>query len=223
MNDLVLTGGQAVATLARQHAPAFAAVDPNWGIGIGSRFDAMPEAAVVLPPLDLAEAIRDELQAALVPCSTVEAAKAAQRLVDSYPQRDATTGAYSEELTMRFARCPADLLPCVIRRLLDDAIEFRPAPGLVKRSVDQVVGKRRRLLLSVEAVLRVHALRAKAAERDAGRDARVSALPSPPPLRMPGSEPEDEGGPASRRGFARPVAESDPRLYRPAKTPRRAA
>ena len=181
-------------------------VNPAWGIGYGE--DSMPAQDVALPSLLALELMQQELDQALLPCTIEQAAKSAQYLIAAYPQQDKTTAAYVEQVTMRLAQCPPDMLARVVNRIIDDATDFRPAPGKVKQAVDYEMGKRIMLRMRVAAAMRATRRRRAEAETAAEIAAEKKHRTSIPALAMPAGD-----------GSAWPIPQIVPEPRRPAGKP----
>lgn len=169
-------------------------MNPCWGL-MAHAVDPDPgEVPDNLPPDDVLATMERELLAALRPCADPrtgegmeKAAAAAGVLIASYPQQDRTSATYAELVASRLARCPEDLLPKVIHRLVDEE-EFRPPVAKVHQAVQREVAKRQLLLARVQAARRYWAWLAKeekrlaqiAADRKAAAERRAARPPEPP-------------------------------------------
>lgn len=142
---------RAVTPITFDHAHQLVDLDPNWGVLHWLREPLPHDVARRLPEIGVLNAMEAELAAAMVGCSLAEAAQAVAVLIDSYPQRDTTSETYAEQMTMRMANCPSDLLPKAVQILLDEEIKWRPTPGKVADVVARLLTKRGALLRQVQA------------------------------------------------------------------------
>lgn len=172
-------------------------VPETWGLYPG----VLPRDALDREPptRDVLEAMQDELASALVPARAhpegVKAVAAyAAQLVESFPMRDGAGTRYGDALVERLQDLPADLLPKVIRQLVDES-DFRPSAKQVQAVVREALARRRLLLLRVQAGLRYWDWKAEQRAIEAERTARVSAAATANALRMP----RDPGSRASAK------------------------
>ena len=192
---------RALTPVTFDHAHQLADMDPTWGLYPHLRGEARDRPVVIPPPDDVLGIMEIELRRALVPCKLGEAAAAAAVLIDSFPQKDQTSATYAEQLTVRLAAAPSDLLRKIVNGIVDECLEWRPTPGRVKVAVDRAVAKRAILLAKVEAGRRYWLWQAEKvqhqAEIAAGRKLAASAkripslagprpAPAPAPARPPG-------------------------------------
>lgn len=175
MNELIAVrhDHRTVTPITFANAHRVRDMDPMWGLYPHLRPDAHAPVPPNLPTDDVLAIMELELSRALVPCAdpaTGEgmdgAAAAAGVLIESWPQHDRTSKTYAEQLAIRLADCPSDLLPKVITRLVDEE-EFRPSAAKVRQVVEREVAKRRALLLRVQAARRWWAWKADEERRQA--------------------------------------------------------
>ncbi|MBW8268307.1 hypothetical protein [Caldovatus aquaticus] len=211
MNELIAArhDHRAVTPVTAAHAHRLRDMDPTWGLYPHLRPDAHDPVHLDLPGDDVLAVMELELARALLPCAdpvTGEgmdaAAAAAGVLIESWPQKDASSPTYAEQVAMRLAACPRDLLPKVIARLVDEE-EFRPSVAKVRQAVERELAKRRLLLAKVQAARRWWAWRVEedwrqaeiAADREAAAERVAQGLAAT--LRLADAPPAPAATPAT--------------------------
>jgi hypothetical protein len=175
-NDLVLIRTRDLMPVTLERGHDLSHVPEIWGLYPG----VMPHVPLDREPptRDVLLAMQDELASALVPVKAhaqglLAVAGYASQLTESFPMRDNAGSRYADALVERLQECPPDLLPKVVRKLIDEC-DFRPSAKQVLDAVKEVLARRRLLLMRVQAGLRYWDWKAEQRAIEAEKAARVS-------------------------------------------------